>query len=909
MKIALTSKTILSLSLNSEAEIDREYNGSTYVLPESAVHIEGMPQDAADKPELIYTYTASGSSEPIIPLNAGSYAVTVKVADSDDKYTAAAPLLINFEILQKVVMVTAKSGNWNKTLDSRPTLNTYLPGYELDSLAGNDEWISGPTSYTYKYISNNSEVKVEDTDAAWKALAEGTVITVTPDGAEVSDNYDIEYVDGTLTVTDIPADKQIFVKDIQPMTYTGSPLKPKVHVYTMSNGELIELTSKDYKVQYSNNKDAGTATVKITGKGNYSSTITKTFTIEKASIGNGSENKALGIALKYTDQSLNTKEIKLVTSLKYKKALKEGTDFAVTLIRQDVDGNDAIVSKTNGKTPAKTPKGEDKVGAYKLRIEAMADSNYTGYIEKTVYVAGKENLIKNAKITIKTKTLKWDDKDEPNYGNYDETNWKGFYLNAGTSNADPKDFTVSIGKKYLKNSQTSVIPDSNSEYFISYSNNAQAGTATITITGNGRTYFGTKSATFKIQGNAFKAGNKTGNIELPDTVTAPEAYTGNEITKEVGSLNIVGKTTGSESGAKPVTLTENTDYTVDYKNNVKKGNATIIITANPKSGYVGSIKKTFKIQAADLKKSINNGRDGIDSKNVDISFGSGEDADKITGVVYKGAVPYSKSGATIPGLIFTNREGRDLKAGTDYTVKYSYTTKNAGSGAVMTLKGKGNYSGTLNVNFTITKADYKNLDVAVASAKLGTKAVEPKVTVKDGKKALTVSKDGNKDVEVKYENNEPSKVEAWLNAGAPENNADIPAPTVTVTIKDTENYNQTQPEVITLNIYKEKLNKAKLKIKWDGGYESPDAVYKEGLQVRPRIESIKYGDVTYNVIEINGEYFACDSSEAKAKVFRITYGANNKTGKNAGSVTIEGLRLCGGKYTKKFEIRRKDISK
>lgn len=906
VKIALTSKTILTLSLNSEAEIDREYNGSTYVLPENAVHIEGMPQDAADKPKLIYTYIASGSSESIIPLNAGNYAVTVKVADSDDKYTAAAPLLINFEILQKVVMVTAKSGNWNKTLDSRPTLNAYPYGYELDSLVGNDEWISGPTSYTYKYISNNSEVKVEDTDAAWKALAEGTVITVTPDGAEVSDNYDIEYVDGTLNVTDISADKQIFVKDIQPMTYTGSPLKPKVHVYTVNDGELIELTSKDYKVQYSNNKDAGTGTVTITGKGNYDSTITKTFTIEKASIGNGSENKALGIALKYTDQSLNTKETKLVTSLKYKKALKEGTDFTVTLIKQDADNNDTIISKTDGRTPAKTPKGEDKVGAYKLRIEANDDSNFTGYIEKTVYVAGKENLIKNAKITIKTKTLKWDDKDDPNYGNYDETNWKGFYLNAGTSNTDTKDFTVSIGGNCLKNSQTSVTPDSNSEYFISYSNNDQAGTATITITGDEKTYFGTKSVTFKIQGNAFKAGDKAGNIKLPDTVTTPEDYTGNEVTKAVGSLEIVGKTIESGSD-KPATLTENTDYTVDYKNNVKKGNATIIITANPKSGYVGSIKKNFKIQAADLKKAINNGRDGIGSKNVEISFGSGEAENKITGVVYKGAVPYSKSGATIPGLIFTNREGKDLNAGTDYTVKYAYTTKKAGSGATMTLKGKGNYSGTLDVNFTITRADYESLDVSVASAKFGTNAVKPKVTVKDGKKALTVSEDGNKEVEVKYENNEPDKVETWLNAGAPENNAGIPAPTVTVTIKDTENYNQTQPEVITLNIYKEKLDKTKLKIKWDGGFDSPDAVYMDGLQVRPKIESIKYGNTVYSVEEIKGEYFACD--EANAKVFSITYGANNKSGKKKGSVTIEGLRLYGGKCTEKFDIEPKDISK
>ena len=38
-----------------------------------------------------------------------------------------------------------------------------------------------------------------------------------------------------------------------------------------------------------------------------------------------------------------------------------------------------------------------------------------------------------------------------------------------------------------------------------------------------------------------------------------------------------------------------------YKNNIKKGIATMTITANPKSGYIGSLKKTFKIKAAELK--------------------------------------------------------------------------------------------------------------------------------------------------------------------------------------------------------------------------------------------------------------------------------------------------------------------
>ncbi|MGN0384225.1 MAG: fibronectin type III domain-containing protein, partial [Eubacterium sp.] len=60
-------------------------------------------------------------------------------------------------------------------------------------------------------------------------------------------------------------------------TYTGKLLKPEVTVKD-SNGNKI--ASSNYTVTYNNNKSVGKATVTIKFKGNYSGTITRTFTIK-----------------------------------------------------------------------------------------------------------------------------------------------------------------------------------------------------------------------------------------------------------------------------------------------------------------------------------------------------------------------------------------------------------------------------------------------------------------------------------------------------------------------------------------------------------------------------------------------------------------------------------------------------
>ena len=62
--------------------------------------------------------------------------------------------------------------------------------------------------------------------------------------------------------------------------YDGKAHKPTTTVTTKVDGKLVTLKKgTDYTVKYENNTAAGTATVTVTGKGNYKGTLTKTFKI------------------------------------------------------------------------------------------------------------------------------------------------------------------------------------------------------------------------------------------------------------------------------------------------------------------------------------------------------------------------------------------------------------------------------------------------------------------------------------------------------------------------------------------------------------------------------------------------------------------------------------------------------
>jgi hypothetical protein len=82
-----------------------------------------------------------------------------------------------------------------------------------------------------------------------------------------------------MTITSV----SITIDAIPEQTYTGSEIKPAITVKHAVEGSTRTLAhDKDYTLLYSNNKNAGTATVTITGDGDYTGNRSVNFTIIKA---------------------------------------------------------------------------------------------------------------------------------------------------------------------------------------------------------------------------------------------------------------------------------------------------------------------------------------------------------------------------------------------------------------------------------------------------------------------------------------------------------------------------------------------------------------------------------------------------------------------------------------------------
>ncbi|MCD7842558.1 MAG: CAP domain-containing protein [Lachnospiraceae bacterium] len=116
----------------------------------------------------------------------------------------------------------------------------------------------------------------------------------------------------------------------------------------------------------------------------------------------------------------------------------------------------------------------------------------------------------------------------------------------------------------------------NTDYTVSYSNNTNAGTASVTVTGTG-SYTGSLSKTFTI---------------------APAAVSGATITLSESSYTWDGsaKTPSVTVNYGGRTLTAGTDYTIAYSNNTTPGTATV--TVSGKGNYTGTAQKTFTINKA-----------------------------------------------------------------------------------------------------------------------------------------------------------------------------------------------------------------------------------------------------------------------------------------------------------------------
>lgn len=122
------------------------------------------------------------------------------------------------------------------------------------------------------FVKAGAEIKLSNLDGYVYVVASGEAELTGKTLSAI--NSDVEI--GTITLITNPA---ISIATIAEQTYTGEELKPAVDI---ADDQTPLTENTDYTVAYSNNVNAGTATVTITGIGNYTGETEVTFTIGKA---------------------------------------------------------------------------------------------------------------------------------------------------------------------------------------------------------------------------------------------------------------------------------------------------------------------------------------------------------------------------------------------------------------------------------------------------------------------------------------------------------------------------------------------------------------------------------------------------------------------------------------------------
>ena len=220
----------------------------------------------------------------------------------------------------------------------------------------------------------NTVIKVQTVINATGHKSSGWIVDKTASiGVKGSKHKECTVCKKVLETAEIPALSRISISkasvtlSTSTYAYDGKAKKPGVTVKL--NGKTLK-NSTDYTVSYSNNTKVGTATVKITGKGNYTGSVSKTFKIKN----NFKKATVSGIS----NKSYTGKNITQSITVKYNgKTLKNGTDYTVSY------------------------SSNKKIGTATVKIAGKG--SYTGTITKTFKINPAKQEIQ--KLTAKSKAF------------------------------------------------------------------------------------------------------------------------------------------------------------------------------------------------------------------------------------------------------------------------------------------------------------------------------------------------------------------------------------------------------------------------------------------------------------------------------------------------------------------------
>ncbi len=525
------------------------------------------------------------------------------------------------------------------------------------------------------------------------------------------DNGDSEET-GDVLPDDIPTDgeipKGLWIATIADTEYIGENITPDAHVY---DSTVRLRAGKDYTIHYKNNKNAGEATITVTGKGNYSGKETAVFNILKADLSkNDFSMEAFYVKTGKKAQFPVPILYYMGTKLKHKK------DFTIQYanasgIYAQAGEYSATITGTGNYTGTRVIKLTAAAKIKKKSSVSITKATLTGF-EKSFTYTGKE-CRQTCTLTMQTSNGKKELAEGVDYTVRYTNNIKAgtaaviYYGKNGYAGKFKKTYKIlpydiaadsakklSYGKKiqcvYAKGGakpKPVITFDGKAlregaDYTLSYQNNKTIGTSSspcVTVNGKG-SFKGKIAINFTI---------KPQDLSKMTLVSCDKVYSGkagaHRITPKLMDLDGKLLSAGKDFDKSSITYAYDKDTKL-ANGTLKKAGAPVadtdILPADTQiritlkhgsgNGYTGTFKGTFRIIKADIK-----------SARIEIPTQT-YTGDTIT--------PDKKQ-------IKVTLAGKKLRD-EDYDIVLCTDNVQKGKASI-TLKGMGNYGGTKTVKFTI----------------------------------------------------------------------------------------------------------------------------------------------------------------------------------------------------------------
>ena len=794
------------------SEETKEYNGSEQTLEGFQSTVSG-----AEKAQIQVSLKA-GKTAQAKGTNVGKYSMNLKAEDfeaTSDNYS-------------NIKVVVAKDGTL--TIDKAKAKVTVKGNKDSKPYNGKNQSVSG---YSLVSIDNDLYKESYFTLKEGKGTATRKNAGTTPMGLKSedfqnrNDNFDVEFVvseDGSMTITQksiipdgpkTPEEKKTGIKVTAPKdtTYSGNEQKKEPVIEDTKTGKTLD--KDDYSLSYSDDvTNAGTVTITVTGKGNYTGKFEVTYKINPRKVTLKSETASKpydGTALtkpavKVSGDGFVEGEVSDIKATGSVTTVSEGeVTNTITFTKENnyKDGNYKI-EKDEGKLsitaqsidPGTDPEkpNPDYTGA---KVNSPSDEVYDGNEHKwipTVTDKADKKLKAGTDYTVEYSTKNFKDVGTIDVtitgkGNYTGTVTRTYKITPKSVTVTAEDKTKVFGEAdpELTAKVAGTLGDDKVDYTLSREEGEAAGKYEITVKGD------------KLQGNysvTYVAGTLTITSQSIDPGTDPEKpnpdYTGAKVNSPKDSVY-----DGKEHKWIPTvtdkskTLELGKDYTVEYSTSDFTNVGTVEVTIAGIGNYSGTVKRSYKVTPKEYTVTTESATktysgtaltaggkvEGIvsgetveftttgsqtevgTSKNTyELVWKSAkatnytlakESIGKLT-VKAKSIVPddkdtpeSDKTGITVnePSdskydgkehkevlTVTDTKTGKELVAGTDYSVTYSSDLVNAGTVKV-TVAGLGNYSGSFTKTYKITKRSVTLTSATVSKVYDGSALTNTDITV------------------------------------------------------------------------------------------------------------------------------------------------------------------------------------